>query len=51
MMYEEYEEIIEEAYRQHRKYNTGVRGQTITPPNSLDFWVYKVTKDKYDNHE
>lgn len=44
----EYDEIITEAYCRMRKATSGARGQLVTIHDSFDFWVYKVTKEKYN---
>lgn len=42
----EYEEIHEEAVRRWYRYTHSIRGQTITPQDGLEYWVYEVTKEK-----
>lgn len=47
MIDEEFEEVLEEASKQYRQYQRGGRGQTVTYWDTLDYWVYTVTKEKY----
>lgn len=48
---EEYNEILQEAYKRFRKNNSGVKGQLISVTDDLDFWVFLVTKEKYDKEK
>lgn len=44
--WEVYAEIEEEAAKRHRAANRGAGGQTITPPNFLDYWVAVVSTER-----
>ena len=48
MIDEDFEEVLEEATKRYRQYQRGVRGQVITYWDTLDYWVYTVTKEKYE---
>ena len=45
----EYENILEEAHRLYRQSRRGVRGQTIVNSDFIEYWVYQVTKELYEN--
>ncbi len=40
---EEIEEITNDAYTEYRKWSRGIRGQTITYMDGIEFWVIKST--------
>jgi hypothetical protein len=50
-VYEEFEEIEQEAITRFRKYNRGARGQVVTRADGLDFWIYLVTKEKFSSYK
>ncbi len=48
MIDEDFEEVLEEATKRYRQHQRGVSIQTITYWDTLDYWVYTVTKEKYE---
>lgn len=45
---DELNNICMEAHYRARLYQRGVRGQAIMPQDSIEFWIYAVTKELYE---
>ncbi len=51
-MYEpEFDEILEEATRRMRKWSRSYYCQDINHRHGIDYWVYEITKEKYNGTE
>ena len=48
MIDEDYDEIYEKAYRKYLLHQRGIRGQTVEVWDSLEYWIYLETKEKYE---
>ena len=44
-----YQQCAEAHWRARQYARSGVRGQTITPRDSIEYWVYEVTKEFYED--
>lgn len=48
---QDYETIINDAYSKMRDFNfkNGVRGQTLTEQDGIDYWIVKATVNFIEN--
>lgn len=43
---EDREEILDEAYREHRKHMSRIRGQMLTEADTPEYWIIGATVNK-----
>jgi hypothetical protein len=44
---DECNDIIEEAMKRYRQWSRRIRGQVVMPQDGLDYWVWRVSKERY----